>query len=342
MMALARSSCSRATASSPRVASSACWRPRSSPSTTGADAGTGWSSAEARRAQPPKLLTTRAPSRIRPPCSISFWVFVFIALSCFFRAAMTLAPRVKSSSIPFNRLIGDVAAPVPVRAARLLQQPYPLDLHPAVRCLHHVVDREQRDRHGREHLHLHPGSADCLGRAAYPHARQRLVERRFHLDVVEAEGVTQGDELGRPLGRYRARHFAHGQHVPLRDRLIGHEAVRLARHPDRSLRHGGADRDRLVPHVHHPRPARLVHVRQLHACSPAARSSASTAASSWGFTFPWANSRASNTRAIASTTFAACFPRPPRACSRNCSSNPSSRSLNPPRAWNGCCFRALA
>src|SRR2546425_8499437 len=32
--------------------------------------------------QPPMLLTSRAPRRITPPCSISFWVFVRIALSC--------------------------------------------------------------------------------------------------------------------------------------------------------------------------------------------------------------------------------------------------------------------
>src|SRR3990172_7302460 len=154
--------------------------------------------------------------------------------------------------------------------------------------------------------------------------------------MVEAEGVAQRDELRRALRRQRARYLAHREHVPLGDRVVGEEAVRLARHPDRSLCHRRADGDGLVAHIHHPSPARLVHVRQLHAGS--ARSSASTAASSCGFTFPCASVRASSTLAIAATTLP--VSPPARASSRKCWSSSSSISVNPPRAWNGCWRRA--
>src|SRR5881398_1777543 len=65
MIALARSSWSRATANSPRVASSDCSSERSSPTIAGAVNGVGWSSAVARRAHPPTLLSTSAPSRMK-------------------------------------------------------------------------------------------------------------------------------------------------------------------------------------------------------------------------------------------------------------------------------------
>src|SRR5439155_1088171 len=67
---------------------------------------------------------------------------------------------------------------------------------------------------------------------------------------------------------------------------------------------------------------------------PPPRSSANTAATSCGFTFPCARPRASSTRAIASTTFS--VSPPARARSRSRSSSPSSMSANPPRAWKGC------
>src|SRR5205807_1242360 len=323
MIALARSRCSRATASSPRVASSACSRERSSPISAGAVSGAGWSSAVARRAQPPMLLTTRAPRRMSPPCSISFWVVVCIALSCMARRSPYWHRPINSSSI------SRVAPPVPARTARLLEQANLFDLHRSVRPLHHVVDREQRDRHRRQRLHFHACPPDRLRSGPHSHPREPLVQRRVDFHVIQAQRVAEGDQLGRPLRRQRSRHLAHRQHVALGHLLIGHEPERLARHPDRAFRHRRADCDGLVAHVHHPCPACFVHVRQLHAGSPPS-SSANTAARSCGFTFPCARSRASNTRAIASTTFS--VSPPARACSRSCSSKPSSMSVNPPRA----------
>src|SRR5437867_8765167 len=323
MIALARSSCSRATASSPRVASSACSRERSSPISAGAVSGAGWSSAVARRAQPPMLLTTRAPRRMSPPCSISFWVVVCIALSCMSRRSPYWHRPINSPSIR------RVAPPISARAARLLQQPDLLDLHPAVRPLPHVVDREQGDRHRRQRLHFHACPPARLRSGPHSHTREPLVQPRVDFYVVQAQRVAQRDQLGRPLRRQRPRHLAHRQHVALRHLLLGHEPERLARHPDRAFRYRRAHRDGLVAHIHHARPARLVHMRQLHAGSPPS-SSANTAATSCGFTFPWARPRASSTRAIASTTFPVSAPT--RACSRSRSSRPSSMPVNPPGA----------
>src|SRR6266480_101632 len=326
MIALARSSCNRATASSPRVASSACSRERSSPISAGAVSGAGWSSAVARRAQPPMLLTTRAPRRMSPPCSISFWVVVCIALSC-------MARRSPYWHRPINLpSISRVAPPIPMRATRLLEQSDLFDLHRPVRRLHHVVNRQQGDRYRRERLHFHPRPPDSLRGRPHPHSRQLLVQPRVDFHVIQAQRVAQRDQLGRPLRRQGARHLAHRQHVALGHLLFGHEPERLARHPDRPFRHCRADRDGLVAHVHHSRPARLVYMRQLHAGS--VRSSANTAATSCGFTFPCARPRTSSTRAMASTSFS--DSPPARACSRNRSSNPSSMSVNPPRAWKGC------
>src|SRR5947199_5154119 len=325
MIALARSSCNRATASSPRVASSACSRERSSPISAGAVSGAGWSSAVARRAQPPMLLTTRAPRRMSPPCSLSFWFVVVIALSCMARRSPYWHRPINSTSI------SRVTPPIPMRATRLLEQSDLLDLHPPVRRLHHVVNREQGDRHRRERLHFHARPPDRLRGDPHPHSRQSLVQRRVDFHVVQAQRVAQRDQLGRPLRRQRARHLAYRQDVALGHLLIGHESERLARHPDRAFRHRRAHGDGLVAYVHHSRPARLVHMRQLHARS--ARSSANTAATSCGFTLPCARLRAASTCAIAVTTFSVSPPE--RACSRNCSSSPSSISVNPPRAWNG-------
>src|SRR5207244_12080005 len=183
MIALARSSCSRATASSPRVASSACSRERSSPISAGAVSGAGWSSAVARRAQPPMLLTTRAPRRMSPPCSISFWVVVCNSPLLYGQAVPHWHRSINSPSIR------GVAPPVPPRPARLLEQSDLVDLHRPVRPLHHVVNREQGDRHRRERLHFHARPPHRLRGRPHPHSREPIVERRIDFHVVQAQRV---------------------------------------------------------------------------------------------------------------------------------------------------------
>src|SRR3989441_13350822 len=117
--------------------------------------------------QPPMLLTSRAPRRITPPCSISFWVFVRIALSC-----MSVRPNTEAA-LSIRGQFTSVPPPIAVRAARLFKQPHLLDFHPPVHRLHHVVDGEQGDGHRRERLHLHSRPPDRLGGGTDPHARER-------------------------------------------------------------------------------------------------------------------------------------------------------------------------
>src|SRR5207249_11064667 len=83
----------------------------------------------------------------------------------------------------------------------------------------------------------------------------------------------------------------------------GELPIRLLRHPDRPGRDGRAIQHRLVADIHHSGATRCVDMRQLHERRIACRSSANTAASSCGFTLPCAESRASMTNAIASTSF---------------------------------------
>src|SRR5260370_26303086 len=141
MIALARSSCRRAAASSPRVASSDCSRERSSPIKAGAVSGAGWSSAVACRAQPPTLLTTSAPRRMNPPCSINFWVFVRINLSCYAQRPETGAALTTGASV------GRLAPPIPLRPPPLRRQPRLLDRPPAADGLYQVVHAHQRNVH---------------------------------------------------------------------------------------------------------------------------------------------------------------------------------------------------
>src|SRR2546430_7427886 len=93
--------------------------------------GGGGSSGVAGGAHPPMLLTSRAPRRINPPCSISFWVFVRIALSC-----MSVRPNTEAA-LSIRRQFTSVPPPIAVRAARLFEQPHLLDFHPPVHRLHH-------------------------------------------------------------------------------------------------------------------------------------------------------------------------------------------------------------
>src|SRR3989454_8057558 len=144
MLGRARWSCRGAPARPPGGGWRACTRERSSRCSAGAVGGAGGSWEGAVGPHPPMLLTTRAPRRMSPPCSISFWVVVCIALSCMARRSPYWHRPINSSSI------SRVAPPVPACTARLLEQSNLFDLHRSVRPLHHVVDREQGDRHRRQ------------------------------------------------------------------------------------------------------------------------------------------------------------------------------------------------
>src|SRR5260370_2671717 len=179
MIALARSSCRRASASPPRVASGDCSRERSAPIKAGAVSGAGWSSAVACRAQPPKLRTTGAPRRMNPPCSINFWVFVRINLSCYAQRPETGAALTTGASV------GRLAPPIPLRPPRLREQPHLLDLHPAVDGLDHVVNGQPRDRHPPQRFHFNSRTPYGLSSGPTSHTGQPLVYRRRDLPLPQ-------------------------------------------------------------------------------------------------------------------------------------------------------------
>src|SRR6267378_8185359 len=240
------------------------------------------------------LLTTKAPRRIIPPCSISFWVFVCISLSLYESAGTTpLTWRAPVNSR--SSLASGLSMPIssPAGPAGLLHQPHAEDLHPPVGGLHHIVYRQQRDGDRRQRFHLHSGLAHDSGRRAHADARELLVQTGLDLYVVERDRVAQRDQLRRPLRRQRSRDLAHRQHVAFGNGLVGDETERVRRHPDRSPGHRGPGRNRLIAHVHHAGSAGRVHMTQLHPAS--AKSSDRTAVRSWGFTFPCAISRAAST-----------------------------------------------
>src|SRR5437016_8137328 len=181
MIAVARCCWTRATASSPRAASSCCWRERSSASTAGAVTGAGCASAVARRAQPPRPLTRSAPTTSRPPRSISFCVLVRIILSC----VTVRWPRICRPPVtPRSRLAGGGTPPRAALASGFLHQPDRAQLHRAVGGLHHVVHGEQGHRDGRQRLHLDSRAPDGADRCPHPHTGECFVEPRLHFDVV--------------------------------------------------------------------------------------------------------------------------------------------------------------
>src|SRR5437762_7033045 len=334
MIALARCSWTRATASSPRADSSCCSSERSAATTAGAVTGAGCAPAVARRAQPPRPLTRSAPTTSNPPRNISFCVLVRIILSC---KTVRSPPICRLPVNPGSRLAGGGTPPRAALAPGLLHQPNRAQFHGSIGGLHHVVHGEQGHRNGCQRFHLDAGPSLGAHRRPHPHSGQRIVEPGLHRYVLQPDRVAERDQVGRALRRHRPRHLRHRQDVSLGHGLIGHEPERLGRHPDLAFRRGCPCRDGLIPHVHHPRPAVLIQVRERHHTS--ARSSERTAASSCGFTLPCACSRASSTRAIASVNLRLGVPAA-RTSSRNRSNNPSSITVNAPRAWNGICRKA--
>ena len=125
----------------------------------------------------------------------------------------------------------------PVAFPVLLEQAYLLDFHPAVHRLHHVVDREQRNGHRRQRLHLHARAPLRLRHSPHPDPRKCCVGRRLHGDLVEVQRVTERDQLRRALRRERAGHLTHSQDVALGDRSLRYLPERVGRHADRPFGH---------------------------------------------------------------------------------------------------------
>src|SRR5262249_6461716 len=152
------------------------------------------------------------------------------------------------------------------------------------------------------------------------------------------ERVAQWDQLRRPLRRLNARNPGNAEHISFLDCVRLHQLERRSRHPHRAVSRRRALGDGLVPHVHHARFPLGAQVTQRHRMAPS--SPASTASKSCGFTLPCAEVRAVWTRSNALLTLPALSGS---GCSRaraaSSTATASSRSVKPPRADQGACFR---
>src|SRR6266576_5147128 len=175
MIASTRSSCSRATSSSPCFASS-CWRrARSSPRSSVPDAGARSESAVVPPAHPPTVLTSRAASTIIPPRSIKRFVLVCIL------------PLSSSTSQRESTCDSCIKRPSTIdRGLFLLEELHIRNHHRGVDGLHHVVHGQQCDRHRRERLHFDAGPAHRSHRRPDTHTGQGLGQACLDLDMIEA------------------------------------------------------------------------------------------------------------------------------------------------------------
>src|SRR5579885_3287374 len=88
------------------------------------------------------------------------------------------------------------ALPGAAAAAGLLHEAHALDRHAAIDCLAHVVNREQRDFHGQQRLHLHAGLAVRLDGGAAVHGALFLLRRQFDFHARDRQWVAQGNHSG--------------------------------------------------------------------------------------------------------------------------------------------------
>src|SRR2546422_3075220 len=248
MIALTRSSCSRATSSSPCLASSCCRSDRSSPRSSDPEAGARSASVVVPPAHPPTVLTSRAASTSIPPRTIKRCVFVCIFLPV---SRLSVSPACHTCI----KLPSTIA-----RSLFLLDEMHVGNHHPCIGCFHHVVHSQQCDRDGRQCFHLDTGPANCSYARPDLHTRQRFHQARLDLDVIEAQGVAQRDQLRRSFRRQRSRDLAHSQNVALGDGLLSNLAERVRRPPDRPSGNRGPIHQRLVADVHHPGAAGLIHM----------------------------------------------------------------------------------
>ena len=157
--------------------------------------------------------------------------------------------------------------PVDARlAAALFDQMNALDAHAALGRLHHVVDREARDRHGGERLHLDAGLAFELAGRAHDQARELLVRRDVDLDLGQRERMAERDQFVRLLRRHDAGDARGAEHVALLGVALEHEIERLRAHHHAAFRDGDALGRGLVRHVHHAGFAALAEMGESSPC----------------------------------------------------------------------------
>ena len=105
-----------------------------------------------------------------------------------------------------------------VLAAGLLQEPDPLDAHPPVHRLAHVVNGEGCHRHRCQRLHLHPGLTRYLTGGIDMDTGTGPVDSEFNRHRGQHQRVTQGDQVRRFFCGLDTRHPRHRQRLAHRHR----------------------------------------------------------------------------------------------------------------------------
>jgi len=134
---------------------------------------------------------------------------------------------------------------------RFFEQTDGLDTHAPIHGLAHVVDRQEAYLYRAQGLHLDPGPAPGLyHRAAMD---RRFLGAGFELDCdpSQGQGVTQGHQLGGPLGPHDAGDTCDRQHIAFLVAAAANQGQGLRFHANQTFGHGYAVGRILGAHVHH-------------------------------------------------------------------------------------------
>ena len=92
--------------------------------------------------------------------------------------------------------------------------------HAAVDCLAHVVDGEQSNAYGRQRLHLDTRPREAF-RSCRAIDRIRLADNlKLHCHSRQADGMTEGNQIGRTLRPLNRRNPCHADDISLPRRSI--------------------------------------------------------------------------------------------------------------------------
>src|ERR1700693_1272887 len=147
-------------------------------------------------------------------------------------------------------------------AARLSQKHDLADLDRAVERLGHVVESEARAGDGRQRLHLDAGPRGrrCgRGDDDFPGSGDELTLDR---DRVETDRVSEGHDFGGLLGGQDPRQARHRQGVPFRQLPRGERSEGCRVQTDFPAGNGAPARRGVSPHIHHPRPAAGIQMKE--------------------------------------------------------------------------------
>src|SRR5262249_50199862 len=150
--------------------------------------------------------------------------------------------------------------------ARLLEKLDLRDGHAPLHGLHHIVDGQGRHRCRGERLHLDTGLVHRADARLDRQLTAAQVVAECDVAPRDAQGVTQGNELRRALGRQDTGGARDAEHVALRRVAAADHAQRRGHHTEGRAGYGPADGLLLRGDVHHAGIALRREVREAPNC----------------------------------------------------------------------------